>query len=138
MIGVADDQIKVGFGKYDITGAFKVNVGAIELNPDGRVGAVKVTPMIGDLPPANGSKGGGTEPFAVGEGRTAVTIMTIPGLKYELWRAKTLPAPRSEGAAGTVWGERVAVVVADGTTVTLEDGDPPANKAFYWVVVSVP
>ena len=130
--GVADNQIIVKFGAYDITGAFTVSGGALALDPAGEVNGVKVTPTIGELSEDEG------EPFVVGEGGAAVTVKAIPGLKYELRRAGSLSAPVREDADGTVWDAVGEPVVATGTAVTLEDGDPPEGQAFYTIGVSVP
>ena len=63
----------------------------------------------------------------------AVTVKAIPGLKYTLKRTDSLR--RAEDVAPY---QEVAVETATGPTVTLEDGDPPADKAFYTIGVSVP
>ena len=61
-----------------------------------------------------------------------------------LWRTGALAAPVGEDAGGTeevggtVWGVVDEPVVAEKTTVTLSDDNPPQGKAFYRVVVSVP
>ena len=60
-------------------------------------------------------------------------MKAIPGLKYELRRWGTLAA-RPESAPYQV----VADKVAEGASVTLSDDDPPADKAFYVIGVSVP
>ena len=82
-------------------------------------------------------------------------VQVIGGKKYEcrdgvcyLVDDANLPAPVREGADGTeeggdgtVWGEAGEPVIATGPTVTLTDGDPPADKAFYTIYtigVSVP
>ena len=65
-----------------------------------------------------------------------MTVKAIPGLNYELWRAGALAAPAGESAGGTVWGVVGESVVAEATTVTLTDGEPPEGQAFYRVVVS--
>ena len=67
----------------------------------------------------------------VGEGSVAVTVKAIPGLKYTLLRAEVIGSGGFVETALPV-GEPV---VATGATVTLEDGDPPADKAFYKVNV---
>ena len=105
--------------------------GAWGVTPGGNATAVTITGLAEGVTVAGVKLGDCVVPSA------AVTVKAIPGLKYELRRAETLPAPHSEGAAGTVWGVVGEPVAADGTTVTLEDGDPPANKAFYRVVVSM-
>ena len=69
----------------------------------------------------------------VGEGAVDVTVQAIPGLKYTLKRTDSLR--RAEGVAPY---QVVADKVAEGTTVTLTDGDPPTDQAFYRIVVSVP
>ena len=69
----------------------------------------------------------------VGEGRVSVKVATIPGLKYTLKRTDSLR--RAEDVAPY---QVAADKVADGTTVTLEDPNPPADKAFYRVEVSAP
>ena len=120
--GVADNQIIVKSGAYDITGAFTVSGGALALDPEGEVNGVKVTPTIGELSEDEG------EPFVVGEGRAAVTIRSIPGLKYELKRTTNLAAD-----FGSI-GDGVKAV-GTGEPVTLEDTDPPEGQAFYNVNV---
>ena len=64
-------------------------------------------------------------------------VATIPGLKYTLKRTDSLR--RAEGVAPYQdWGAVGEPVVATGPTVTLTDDNPPADKAFYKVEVSVP
>ena len=73
----------------------------------------------------------------VGEGCVAVAVKAIPGLKYTLKRTDSLR--RAEGVAPYQdWGAVGEQVVAEATTVTLTDGDPPTDQAFYRIVVSVP
>ena len=93
----------VGFGEG---GVF-----SLALNPE------VVTPKIGELDAG--------EPFVVGEGEVAVTIKTIPGLKYSLIRGAEL------GKIDTT----VVTTLATESQMTLKDGDPPADKAFYNVSV---
>ena len=132
--GVDDGQIRVKSGTYDITGAFTVSGGAIALNENGSVTiadeTIPVKPTIGDL----GDDAG--EPFTVGEGSAAVTVRAIPGLKYELRRWETLDAESAVSSKPPY--QVVADKVAEGASVTLTDDDPPADKAFYAIGVSVP
>ena len=69
-----------------------------------------------------------------------VAVKAIPGLRYALVRGETLPAPRGEGAVGTVWGGSTVVesVVATGARVALTDANPPKGGAFYVISVSCP
>ena len=64
-------------------------------------------------------------------------MKAIPGLKYTLVRGESVeevcgcegtPAPKGI----------VAQEVAKDATVTLKDANPPADKAFYTIGVSVP
>ena len=89
---------------------------------------VPVKPTIGDLDEG--------EPFAVGEGSAAVTVRAIPGLKYELRRWETLDAESAVSSKPPY--QVVTDKVAEGASVTLSDDDPPADKAFYAIGVSVP
>ena len=67
----------------------------------------------------------------------SVKVATIPGLKYTLKRTDSLR--RAEDVAPYQdWGEAGEPVVATGPTVTLTDDNPPADKAFYTIGVSVP
>ena len=67
----------------------------------------------------------------------SVKVATIPGLKYTLKRTDSLR--RAEDVAPYQdWGEAGEPVIATGPTVTLEDPNPPADKAFYRVEVSTP
>ena len=67
----------------------------------------------------------------------SVKVATIPGLKYTLKRTDSLR--RAEDVAPyQEWDAVGEPVVATGTTVTLEDPNPPADKAFYRVEVSAP
>ncbi len=117
----------MGFGTGE-----NANVFSLALDPEGEVNGVRVQPIIGGLSEDEG------EPFVVGEGSAAVTVKAIPGLKYELRRAGSLSAPVREDADGTVWDAVGEPVVATEATVTLEDGDPPPDKAFYVIGVSAP
>lgn len=115
---------KVYIGDYEITGGVKVLANnSVELDPGGTVGGVKVTPVIGDLPPSEGE----SEPFSVGDGAVALTIQTIPGLTYTLLRGET---PNKID-------EVVATGMATGKTMTLEDVDKPDDGAFYRVKVGL-
>ncbi len=84
---------------------------SLALNPE------VVTPKIGELDAG--------EPFVVGEGEVAVTIKTIPGLKYSLIRGAEL------GKIDTT----VVTTLATSAETTLKDEKPPAGKAFYQVGV---
>ena len=77
-----------------------------------------------------------SEPFMVGEGSAAVTVKAIPGLKYTLKRTDSLRGVE-DNAPYQEWLD-VASETATGTTVTLTDDKPPADKAFYTIGVSVP
>ena len=127
--GVKDGQIKVRFDAYEITDAFTITGGAIQLNPEGEVNGVPVKPTIGDLDEG--------ELFAVGEGCAAVTVRAIPGLKYALQRTDSLRPVEGNGPYPD-WGVVGEPVVAEDATVTLKDDKPPEGAAFYRVVVSVP
>ncbi len=85
---------------------------SLALNPE------VVTPKIGELDAG--------EPFVVGEGEVAVTIKTIPGLKYSLIRGAELGA-----IAETV----VEPTLATSAETTLKDSTPPTGNAFYRVGV---
>ena len=62
---------------------------------------------------------------------------TIPGLVYELKRTDSLR--RAEDVAPyQEWDAVGEPVVATGPTVTLEDPNPPADKAFCRVEASAP
>ena len=119
--GVADNKIKVRSGAYDITGAFTVSGGAIALNPNGSVNGVPVKPTIGDLDEG--------EPFTLGDGSAAISVRTIPGLKYSLVRGTEL---------GAITMTVVEPTLATEAQMTLTDAEPPTGAAFYKVVVSVP
>ena len=125
--GVGDAQIKVRSGAYDITGAFTVSGGAITLNENGSVTiadeTIPVKPTIGDL----GDDAG--EPFTVGEGSAAISVRTIPGLKYSLVRGAEL---------GAITMTVVEPTLATEAQMTLTDAEPPTDKAFYRIDVSVP
>ena len=123
----------VGFAEGKTEGEF-----SLALDPAGVVTigteTIPVQPTIGELED-------GEEPFVVGEEVVTVKVRAIPGLKYELLRTGALAAPAGESAGGTVlgggteWGPVVSVV-AEATTVTLKDAEPPEGAAFYRVVVS--
>ena len=66
----------------------------------------------------------------------AVTVRAIPGLKYTLNRTDSLR--RVGNVAPCLEWSVVASETANGAVVTLTDDNPPADKAFYKVVVSVP
>ena len=112
----------MGFGTGE-----NANVFSLALDPEGEVNGVKVQPTIGELSEDEG------EPFVVGEGSAAVKVKSIPGLKYTLKRTDSLR--RAEDVAPY---QEVAVETATEATVTLTDDDPPADKAFYTIGVSVP
>ena len=136
--GVVDTQIRVRSGAYDITGAFTVSSGAIALNENGSVTiggeGIPVKPTIGDLVEG--------KPFTVGEGSAAVTVRAIPGLKYELVRGSSVavvcggetPLPQVMTESRKI----VCETVATGATMLLVDSEPPTDKAFYRIEVSVP
>ena len=117
-----------GFGEGKTEGVF-----SLALNPEGVVTIgdkeIRVAPTVGALDDS--------EPFTVGEGSVAVTVKAIPGLKYALKRTDSL-RPVEDNGPYQEWGEVGDPVVATGVTVTLEDAEPPADKAFYTIVVSMP
>ena len=131
--GVADAQIKVRSGAYDITGAFTVSGGEIALDPNGSVmiggEEIPVKPTIGDLDEG--------EPFMVDKGVVMVAVRAIPGLRYALVRGETV-----EAVCGgeTPPPQRVICesVVATGARVALSDANPPEGGAFYVISVSCP
>ena len=64
-------------------------------------------------------------------------MKAIPGLQYALVRGESMEAV----CGGETPPPQKAVcesVTAKGTTVTLEDPNPPADKAFYVIGVSAP
>ena len=62
-----------------------------------------------------------------------VAVKAIPGLKYELRRGVKI------GSGGIIDPALPGdPVIATGTRVTLSDDEPPADKAFYVIGVSVP
>ena len=97
---------------------------SLALNPEGVVAiggeTIPVMPLTGDLKD--------DRPLAFDDGKLSVTIRTIPGFVYELWRGRSLN-PADNG-----WGA-VASEKATGTTVTLVDAEPPVDRAFYRVDV---
>ena len=133
--GVADAQIKVRSGAYDITGAFTVTGGAIQLNENGAVTiggeTIPVKPTIGDLDEG--------EPFMVDKGVVMVAVRAIPGLRYALVRGETVEGCRRDGGSTEEGGGTVIEsVVATGTRVALSDANPPEGGAFYVISVSCP
>ena len=124
--GVADAQIAVRSGGYNITGAFTVAGGAIALNENGTVTiggeTIPVRPTIFLHQGCRGQVG------------VSVTMRTIPGLKYTLLRTDALR--RDEGIVPCqTWAIVGEPVIATGATVTLIDGESPAGQAFYKVGV---
>ena len=143
--GLAEGETVAGvrIGDYVVpSGAFEgfgtgenANVFSLALNPKGKVTIdgkeIQVTPTIGKL------DGEESEPFTVGEECVAVTVRAIPGLKYALRRGDSVVAVCG---GETPPPQRVVCesVVAETTTVTLEDAEPPEGQAFYTIGVSVP
>ena len=123
--GIRIEDGKVFSGDFEITDAVTIRGdGSVELNPGGSVGGVRVTPVIGDLPPGEGDE---TEPFAVGEGSVSLTVQTIPGLTYVLLRGETPDKV----------DEAVASGMATKNVMTLEDFDKPKDGAFYLIKVMI-
>ena len=120
---------RVYSGQYDITDAVTIRGdGTVELKAGGVVGGVKVTPVIGELPPSSDGEGGtATPPFTVGPDGAALTLETIPGLCYGLLRGET--------------PDKVDEVVdwrrAESGTMTLKDFEAPKDGAFYRIVVKI-
>ena len=118
--GVYDDKIRVKSGAYDITGAFTVSGGAIALNANGSVTiddeVIPVKPTIGDL--VDG------EPFVVGDQGVEVTIRSVSGLKYVLWRGETSQALSTMAMQA----------IATGTRITLTDIMDSASPVLYYQI----
>ncbi len=109
-------KVAVKLNGYDIPSEAFMGFGeggvfSLALNPE------VVTPKIGELDAG--------EPFVVGTGEVAVTIKTIPGLKYSLIRGAEL------GKIDTT----VVTTPATESQMTLKDENPPTNNAFYKVGV---
>ena len=120
---------RVYSGQYDITDAVTVRGdGTVELKVGGVVGGVKVTPVIGDLPPSSDGEGGtATPPFTVGPDGAALTFETIPGLCYGLLRGET--PDRIDEVVDWGW--------AESGTMTLKDFETLKDGALYRIVVRV-
>ena len=127
--GVLPDKIAVRSYERDITGAFTIAGGLsgvdVALNPLGvvRVGDETIT----TIPELSAVGGGQDRPFAVSAGGVGVGVRTIPGLVYRLQR-------RIDVRGGA---EAVDRGSSGGTRLLLHDTNPPVDKAFYRVDVSV-
>ena len=64
-----------------------------------------------------------------GDGSAAISVRTIPGLKYSLVRGAEL---------GAIIMTVVEPTLATEAQMTLTDAEPPTDKAFYRIDVSVP
>ena len=133
-VGQSDSTIRivggrVYSGQYDITDAVTLfEDGTVELKAGGVVGGVKVTPVIGDLPPSSDGEGGAaTPPFTVGSDGAELTFETIPGLCYGLLRGET-----QDSVDEVVDWRR-----AESGTMTLRDINSPKDGAFYLIVVKI-
>ena len=121
---------RVYSGQYDITDAVTVREdGTVELKAGGVVGGVKVTPMIGDLPPSSDGEDDAASQLFLGgaDGVSLQVQQAIPGLCYCLLRGET--PDRVD--------ELVDWHLAESETVTLRDFNPPKNGAFYRIKVGL-
>ena len=129
--GVLDGQIRVvnrdekSGRSFDVTAAFTIRGGTIELNRDAAVGGVKVTPEIKVVAETI------EEPFTLGDNGGEVTVQTIPGLTYLLVRGTDVRA---------IDDVRASKMATD-LTLTLVDELKPDEKtkpscAFYVIRVT--
>ena len=128
--GAADDRIRVvnkdaeSEKSFDVTAAFTITGGAIELNRDAAVGGVTVTPEIKVVAEVI------DEPFTLGDNGGEVTVQTIPGLTYLLVRGTDVRA------IDDVRASKMATDVTLTLVDELKQGESKPSCAFYVIRVS--
>ena len=128
--GAADDRIRVvnkdaESGKsFDVTAAFMITGGAIELNRDAVVGGITVTPEIKVVAEVI------DEPFTLGDNGGEVTVQTIPGLTYSLVRGTDVRA------IDDVRASKMATDVTLTLVDELKQGESKPSCAFYVIRVT--